>query len=131
MRARLMALVLLLASSVGGHVAGAVQVTQDVKAGETVEVQTPADYTVPPRVTKQVKAKYPQQAFDQKIDGEVVVEFLIDTKGRVARTRVVQSVPGLDEAAIECVRKWRFKPALKNGKPVATIARVPVIFKRY
>ena len=84
---------------------------------------------VPPRVTKQVAPKYPRAALERKIEGEVVVEFLIDTKGRVSRARVVQSVPGLDEAAIECVRKWRFTPELRNGRPIAAMARVPVRFK--
>jgi TonB family protein len=131
MRASLMALVVLLASPAAARVEGSAQATGDAKADEAPELQTAEGFTVPPRLTKQVKPKYPQAALDQKIEGEVVVEFLIDTKGRVARTRVVQSVPGLDEAAVECVRKWRFKPALKNGKPIATIARVPVWFKTY
>jgi protein TonB len=38
-------------------------------------------------------------------------------------------VPGLDEAALDCVTRWRFNPALKNGQPVATIAHVPVSFR--
>jgi len=37
-------------------------------------------------------------------------------------------VPGLDEAALECVGKWRFKPARKNGKPVPTVVRARVEF---
>jgi len=61
----------------------------------------------------------------------VEVEFLIDVKGRVASTRIIRSVPGLDEAAVECVRKWRFEPARKAGKVVATVARAPVTFRIY
>jgi len=96
---------------------------------QATEPQTLDETSVAPRVIKQARPKYPKAAFDKKIQGEVVIEFLIDTKGRVAKTRIVQSVPGLDEAAVECLKKWRFKPAVKDGKPVAVIARAPIVFK--
>ena len=50
-------------------------------------------------------------------------------EGNVTRARVVKSVPGLDEAAVKVVYEWKFKPAVKNGKPVATIANAPVAFR--
>ena len=83
----------------------------------------------PPRVVKQTRPKYPQDAFDQKIEGEVVIEVMIDTKGRVTNTRVIKSVPGLDKAAVDSLKKWRFRPALKNGIPIAFRAHLPVSFK--
>jgi TonB family protein len=82
-------------------------------------------------VKKQTTPKYPKAALQQKLEGEVLVEFLIDGKGRVVRPRVLKSVPGLDEAAVACVLEWRFNPAIKHGKPVPTIARVPVRFRIY
>ncbi len=42
---------------------------------------------------------------------------------------MVESVPALDGAAVDCVKRWKFKPALKGGKPVAVLARAPVIFR--
>jgi protein TonB len=74
---------------------------------------------------------YPREAHDERIEGTVVVEILIDSEGRVARRRVIQSAPGLDEAALACVASWRFKPAVKGGKPVPTIAHVPIAFRFY
>ena len=59
------------------------------------------------------------------------LEILIDAKGRVVRSRIVQSVPELDAAALDCVRKWRFKPAMKAGRAVATVARAPIMFRIY
>jgi periplasmic protein TonB len=89
------------------------------------------DYDQPPRPIKITKPQYPQEAFVKKIEGTVEVEILIDAGGNVARARVVQSIPALDQAALQTVYQWRFAPAIKNGHPVATIARAPVAFRIY
>ena len=87
------------------------------------------DYDQPPRAIKITKPKYPKDAFAKKIEGVVDLEILIDARGKVTRTRIVKSVPGLDQAALDTVNQWGFSPALKNGQPVATIARAPVMFQ--
>ena len=89
------------------------------------------DYDQPPRPIKITKPQYPQEAFVKKIEGIVEVEILIDASGNVTRARVVQSIPALDQAAVQTVYQWRFSPAIKNGHPVATIARAPVTFRIY
>jgi protein TonB len=86
---------------------------------------------VPPRPLRITKPKYPQSAFNKRIEGTVELEILIDAKGRVVRSRIVQSIPELDAAALDCVRKWRFKPAMKAGRAVATVARAPIMFRIY
>jgi protein TonB len=89
------------------------------------------DWDSAPRLIKQTKPQYPQEAFIKKIEGTVVVEFLIDSSGRVVRARVIQSVPLLDAAALQTVYQWLFQPAVKHGRPVATIAQAPVRFRIY
>ena len=89
------------------------------------------DYDQPPRPIKMDKPEYPQEAFVKKIEGTVEVEILIDANGNVARARVIQSIPALDQAALKTVYRWRFSPAIKNGRPVATIANAPVAFRIY
>jgi protein TonB len=89
------------------------------------------DYDQPPRPIKITKPQYPQEAFVKKIEGVVEVEILIDSGGYVTRARVIQSIPALDQAALQTVHQWRFSPAIKNGHPVATIARAPVTFRIY
>jgi TonB family protein len=88
-------------------------------------------YDSPPKPVRITRPEYPAQAFADKLEGTVIVEVLIDSSGRVVRSRVVQSVPGLDEAALECTRQWEFTPAIKDGKPVPTIAHAPVQFRIY
>ena len=89
------------------------------------------EYDEPPRPIKITRPMYPDGAFNQKIQGTVLVEFTIDTQGRVTNAVVVKSVPLLDAAAIKTVYQWRFEPAIKNGKPVASTAHAPVGFRIY
>jgi len=98
--------------------------------GGTGDIPVPVhDYDRPPRLIRQTKPQYPQEAFVKKIEGVVLVEILIDATGRVARVRVVQSVPLLDAAALAAVRSWAFEPAIKHGRLVATVALAPVTFR--
>jgi len=87
------------------------------------------DYDQPPRAIKITQPKYPPDAFVKKIEGTVEVEILIDSTGRVAKARVVRSIPMLDRAALDTVYQWVFAPAIKNGRPVATVASAPVTFR--
>lgn len=87
------------------------------------------DYDQPPKAIKITRPQYPQEAFIKKIEGTVEVEILIDATGRVVRARVVRSVPLLDAAALQTVYQWVFSPAIKNGRPVSTVARAPVGFR--
>jgi protein TonB len=87
------------------------------------------DYDQPPKLIKTVRPQYPQEAFVKKVEGDVLVEILIDATGRVVRARVLQSIPQLDAAAIQTVYQWQFSPAVKQGRPVATIAHAPVRFR--
>lgn len=89
------------------------------------------DFDSPPRPLKITRPPYPQEAFEKKVEGTVVVEVLISAEGRVVRARVIRSVPLLDAVALQEVYQWVFKPAMKNGRPVATIAHAPVAFRIY
>lgn len=89
------------------------------------------DYDAPPKLKKQTKPVYPKRAFRSRIQGTVVVLFAIDARGRVLEPEVVESIPGLDDAALHCVRRWRFEPARKAGVPVRTAAIAPITFRIY
>jgi protein TonB len=89
------------------------------------------DYDQQPRLLRQTKPVYPQEAFVKKIEGVVELEVLIDSNGRVHVRRIIHSVPVLDHAAKQTVLQWQFAPAIKNGRPVATIALIPVTFRIY
>jgi TonB family protein len=50
----------------------------------------------------------------------VILELEVNDMGRVTRATVLRSVPLLDQAAIDCVKRWEFLPALIDGRPVLT-----------
>jgi protein TonB len=88
-------------------------------------------YDTPPRLVRQTRPTYPPDAYAQGIMGNVEVELLIDERGDVTHAQVSASIPALDAAALECVRGWKFNPAVKGGRPVPTMAVAPVTFKIY
>jgi protein TonB len=64
------------------------------------------------------------------MQGTVIVEAIIDKSGAVTAVRVLKPLPmGLDNAAAEAVKKWRFKPATLNGRPVAVYFVLTVNFQ--
>jgi protein TonB len=99
--------------------------------GTGMSLSPVADYDAPPRIIRQTRPRYPQDAFVQKIEGTVVVEIVIDRSGRVSQARVIRSVPLLDAAAIDAVREWVFEPAVRRGLPVPAIGHAPVRFLVY
>lgn len=84
----------------------------------------------PPRPIKIVNPIYPAAMKLTKTDGKVVVEFIVDTTGRVRDARVVSSThQAFADLAVASVAAWRFLPGNKNGKPVNTRMQLPVIFQ--
>ncbi len=82
-----------------------------------------------PAVVRQVEPEYSEDARKARLTGTVVLYVEIDERGRVSKVEVRQSLGlGLDEKAIEAIRKWRFRPARKDGKPVPSVAMVDVGF---
>jgi len=116
----------------GGTEGGVPGGSPDGVVGGDGDLHAPVrDYDRPPRPLTQTRPAYPPDAFKSKIEGTVLTEILIGADGRVLRARIVKSVPGLDAAALAAVRQWTFAPALKNGRPVPTVATAPVSFRIY
>jgi protein TonB len=87
------------------------------------------DYDTPPKAVKLRAPKYPEIAPGRRAQGTVLLMIVIDSTGHVPQAEVLESIPALDAAALKCVASWRFKPALKNGQPVSTLAISPVTFR--
>ena len=84
----------------------------------------------PPIRIKEVAPIYPAIAQSARVQGDVVIEATIDEEGNVADARVVKSVPLLDQAALDAVRQWQYRPSLLNGVPTAVVTTVTVKFTR-
>jgi TonB family protein len=81
-----------------------------------------------PVPVRQVPPSYPPYAREARIEGTVVLHVLVGELGNVEAVKVIQPIAGLNEEAVKAVKQWVFKPALKDGHPVAAWLRVPLIF---
>jgi periplasmic protein TonB len=73
--------------------------------------------------------EYSDDARKAHLQGTVGLDLIVDEAGRPRNIRVVQSLGlGLDEAALKAAAQWRFKPAMKDGKPVPVTAHLDVGF---
>ena len=88
-----------------------------------------ADLPVAPRKVVDVRPVYPDIARMAQKEGTVVMEAVLDPTGRVTQLRVIQSVPLLDQAAIDAVRQWRYTPSTLGGHPVSVLMSITITFK--
>lgn len=76
---------------------------------------------------------YPPAALRAGIEGSVVASLQVDAQGKVTDASIVshdgQRSRDLDRAVLDTLRGWRFEPALRDGRAVATVVRVPVDFR--
>jgi TonB family protein len=92
----------------------------------------PRTYDKPPVITFAPGAEFSDQARREKIQGVVIVSVMVTEDGLPVDVRIEKSVGhGLDENALQSVSKYRFKPAMKDGKPVAARVAVEVNFRLY
>ena len=84
----------------------------------------------PPRLLKEVRADYTDEARRANIAGEVVLEIVVRRDGSVGDVRILRRLgSGLDQRAVDAVRQWRFAPARLKGTPVDVIVEVGVEFR--
>jgi protein TonB len=77
-----------------------------------------------------VKPDYTEDARRRGLSGDVVLEIVVKSDGRVGSVRILQGLgAGLDERAAAAVRQWRFSPARRFGTPVDVLVEVAVEFR--
>ena len=77
-----------------------------------------------------IRPVYPDIAQEAGIEGQVIVQCFIDDKGRVKETIVLKGIPntGLNESAVEALRKTRFRPAKQRETKVGVWITIPINF---
>jgi periplasmic protein TonB len=84
----------------------------------------------PPVLLREVKPDYTEEARARKIEGDVVMEIVVNRDGSVGSVRLLQGLGyGLDARATAAVRQWRFSPATRHGVPVDVLVEVAMEFK--
>ena len=82
----------------------------------------------PPTKVKDVRPVYPPDAVAARVQGVVIIEATIGPDGKVQSTRVLRSVPQLEQPALDAVRQWEYNPTMLNGVAVPVIMTVTVNF---
>lgn len=99
---------------------------------ESVEIPVVAFWKVEKKPQPQYSPKplYPERARAAEMEGQTIVEALVDIDGKVIDVRLVKSsgFDILDQAAMSTARKWTFTPAEQRGKPVRVWVNIPFNF---
>jgi protein TonB len=75
-----------------------------------------------------VNPVYPTEAIKNHISGTVALHATISAKGNVESLRVISGPDSLQQAALETVRKWTYRPYLLNNLPVKVETTINVVF---
>ena len=89
---------------------------------------------VSPVVVSKQSPTYPSAAMGANIQGDVMLQAVVQADGRVGRVRVTTSLDtiyGLDESAIASVKQWQFKPGKLNDSTVPAVVTIQVSFRIY
>jgi protein TonB len=88
------------------------------------------DLDTPPQPLSRISPMYPPRARIKGIEGKVSLEFVVDETGSVRDIEITHAIPPdlFDAAARRAVKRWRFKPGVKDGRPVPSRLRQTVKF---
>ena len=101
-----------------------------VAAGPAPSGSTAAPVLHAPSIVNKVEPAYSEEARRAKMQGTVTILLVVDPSGHAVNMRVLRELgAGLDEKAMEAINQWRWKPGTRDGKAVATEARVDVSFR--
>jgi protein TonB len=79
-------------------------------------------------LVQKVEPVYPPLARAARVQGVIVLQATINTAGQVRDISVISGHPLLNDAAIEAVRQWVYRPFLLNGQPVDIVTTLTVNF---
>jgi TonB family protein len=94
-------------------------------------VHKPGKGVTLPEVVKEVKPAYTARAMQEKVQGSVWLLCVVNESGDISDVTVTRSLDtefGLDQAAIDAARQWKFKPGRKDGKPVPVQITIELTF---
>jgi TonB family protein len=85
-----------------------------------------------PRPITTAEPEYTDEARKNRIQGVVTISVLVDEEGIPIDPQIIHSLdPGLDEKAVECALKYRFRPAMRDGAPVSSRITIEMNFRLY
>ena len=117
---------------------------QDLAEGTDGEASSAKAPEVGPKPLRFVEPEYTREARRKNVKAEIVIEVLVDEKGKVQEAKIVEryvysknskeknTVPslnyGLEESALSAAQRWTFRPARQNGSPVQSYTTLTFSF---
>jgi TonB family protein len=99
------------------------------RGGEDAPVRVGNGVTAPQIIGRE-EPSYTEEARAARIQGNVLLHLVVRPDGTTGQIRVMRSLDvGLDQRAVEAVSRWKFKPGMKDGKPVAVETTIEVSFR--
>jgi TonB family protein len=86
-------------------------------------------YDIPPKLKTKIAPKYPKEARKKGIKGKVYIKIYIDETGKATKTIILKGFPELNQAAIDAVKKAKYKPAIYKDKKVGVWVTLFLDFK--
>ncbi|MEQ9497343.1 MAG: energy transducer TonB [Deltaproteobacteria bacterium] len=110
---------------------GGLQLGLGALPGVAPEASTPGEPDTPARAVRRPAPRYPSAARRRGIEGEVVMRLRLDADGRVVDVVVVSATPEgvFESAAVAAVRRYVFRPAQLDGKPLASTIEQRMVFR--
>jgi periplasmic protein TonB len=88
----------------------------------------PISQLKPGQILRRVEPLYPPLARTARIQGPVVLHALISREGTIEQLQVLSGHPMLNQAALDAVKQWRFRPYILNGQPIEVETEITVNF---
>ena len=82
-----------------------------------------------PTLTARIAAAYPAEARQSGVEGEVIIDAVVDATGKPTTLKVVSGPTLLRAAALESVRKWQYRPGYLGDHPAPMEMRIAVQFR--
>jgi len=99
-------------------------------AAPSIHAESAAVAAVPAEIISKPTPLYTQEARSLRIQGEVLLEVVLEASGKMRVLRVVQGLGhGLDDNAVRAAGQIRFKPAIRNGQPADSTVVLHIIFQ--
>lgn len=120
----------------GSDLSGGLQISmapkqKDLRASMLNTAFKLSEVDQPPRIIRKLAPLYPFSAKRKSIQGKVTLRFIVTKQGKVIEPSVVKADPEgiFENSAIKAILRWRFKPAIKDGRAVDVVIIAPVKFE--
>jgi protein TonB len=114
----------------GGVLGGDLSAREFLHGGDSLNAFDVSDLDKQPTAVSQVAPVYPRELLRGKVEGTVVLLFVVNESGRVEDPRVENSShPEFEKPAVDALKRWRFQPGSKNGAAVKSFMRLPMRFR--